>query len=368
MKRSSTAVFVGLAAALLVVAYLLARCGEEKLGGKGATVAPVVKQVEYPRERAVRLKKHPAQADQNKPETPTPTVGRDKLARTLSSPGKDGALVIEVNAIRHSPLVEKMLACEQARKGDASSGLDALRDELGVDVTEDVDRVAFDKDVLAVSGFFKDLKLPEGLGAGEAFGNEGRIFKVKDDDGKDMVIGKVGDELLVTGFSEEQVKGAIDRAEGRAETAAPFPNDVAGGEIYGLVGAAFLQDLLGSAKDPMAQRLATVIKQSTLQVAVDDAAALSMNIDANSPEEGRDLGKALGGMISMARQEAQARGDDELVGLLDQGKVDIRDDGSVAVDVAVPGDTLLRLFGCTADGRPIDMANAAPDAPAPKTR
>lgn len=352
MKKSS-ALLLGLGAVFLVAAYLLAQCGEEKLAGAGPTIQPV-KQVEFPRER--RMKKRSTTETPATPAPATPTVGRDKLSRALNSPGKDGALVIEVNAIRHSPLVDKILTCERSRKGDAASGLDTLREELGIDVTEDVDRVAFDKDVLAVSGFFKDLKLPEELGAGEAFGDEGRLFKVKDESGKDIVIGKVGEELIVTGFSEAEVKGAIDRAEGRAAPAAPFPANVAGGEVYGLVGAAFLQDLLSSADDPVAKRLASVITQSTLQVAVDDAAALSMDIQASSPEEGQNLGKTLGGLISMAREDARARGDDELAGLLDQGEVKIRDDGSVALDVAVPGETLLKMFGCDGNGKPLDPA------------
>lgn len=353
MKKNG--VLIGIALALLVAAYLLARCGEDRLQtGGGATEPKAVKQVEYPREKAWK-KKH-----QKTPTTPattttekTPQVGRDKLAKALASPGKDGALVVEVNAIRHSPIAEKILACTAAQKGDAQNGLETLKEQLGVDITEDVDRVGFDKDVLAVSGFFSGLKLPEEMGAGDVYGDGGRIFRVKDDAGKNMVVGKVGDELLVTGFNEDQVKAAIDRAEGRASADSEFPADVVGGEIYGLVGKAFLADLLSNEKDPTANRLLQVVKTTKLQVAVDDAAALSVDIEANSPEEGRDLGKALGGMISMARQQAQANGDDELAGLLDQGAVNIRDDGSVAVDVAVPADTLLQFFGCDAQGKPL---------------
>ncbi len=350
MKKN--AVLVGVAVALLVAAYLLARCGEERLQKEGGIAAPTVKQVEYPRERRARRAKAPV-VDDGAPVEKTPTVGRDKLARALGSPGKDGALVIEVNAIRHSPLVEKLLACEEARKGDAGTGLATLKEQLGVDVTEDVDRVAFDKDVMAVSGFFSELKLPEEMGAGEAYGG-GRIFKAADDSGKTMIVGRVGDELLITGFDEAQVKSAIDRAEGREAPGPAFPPGIAGGEVYGLVGAAFLQDLLGQAGDPRAAELANVITQSTVQMAVDDAAALSMDITARTPEEGQDLGKALGGLISLARQQAQTEGDTELAGLLDQGQVKVRDDGSVAVDVAVPGDTLLKMFGCDPTGKPLD--------------
>ncbi len=338
-------IFAALALALLGVAALLSRCGQQTLDHSPVSKT-VVPEIEYPRERARRLAKQPKPAPSTS--TPTPTVGRDKLARALSSPGKDGALVIEVNAIRHSPLVEQLLDCELKRNGDMAGGLQTLKDELGVDVTEDLDRVAFDKDVLAVSGFFKDLKLPAALGDGEAYGDTGRLFRTKDEGGKAMMVGKVGDELLVTGFSEEQVKAAIDRAEGRGQSDSAFPDGVVGGEVYGLVGPAFLADLLADNKDPAVARLAEVVKTTRLQVAVDTDAAISLDIESHDAAQGKDLGKALGGLIAAGRQQAQQSGDEKLAGLLDQGEVVVRDDGSVAVDVAVPGATLLTLFGCPA--------------------
>ena len=354
MKKN--AAVIGLALALLVAAYLLARCGEDRLqGGKGPTDAKPVKQVVYPRQKAKQKKNAPTTTTTPTTTTPqkAPVVGRDRLAKALASPGKDGALVVEVNAIRHSPVAEKILACQAAQRGDAQNGLETLREQLGVDVTEDVDRVGFDKDVLAVSGFFQNLKLPAELGEGTAYGDSGRVFGLKDDGGKHMFVGKVGDELLVTGFDEAQVKAAIDRAEGRADADSAFPADVVGGEVYGLVGKAFLADLVSRERDPTAKNLLDIVEQTQLQVAVDDAAALSMDIQPTSKEKGEDLGKALGGMIAMARKQAIDNGDDELAGLLDQGSVNVRDDGTVAVDVAVPGDALLKFFGCDADGKPL---------------
>ncbi len=314
--------------------------------------AAPVKEIQFPRDR----RRRPLSVESSAPELKTPTVGRDKLARALASPGKDGALVVEVNAIRNSPLVDKLLACEQARKGDGANGLAMLKEKLGVDVTEDVDRVAFDKDVLAVSGFFADLKLPENMGAGESYGDGGRLFKVKDEAGVDIVVGKVGDELLLTGFDEAQIKGAIDRAEGRGEAGPSFPAGIAAGEVYGLVGPAFLKELLGSLNDAGANRLAEVVTQSTVQIAVDDAAALSMDIQVRSPQEGQDLSKALGGLVSMARAQAEEEGDGELAGLLEQANIVPHDDGSIALDLAVPGNELLKAFGCDADGKPLSSA------------
>jgi len=354
VRHRTTFVLVSLALLLLGLAFALARCGEARLAG-GAATAPVMKPVEFPRDKQRRLERERAiarRAGQPPPAEPARPAGADRLTRALSSPGKDGAVVVEINAIRHAPLVEKFVACEQARQGDGAGALAQLKDELGVDVTEDVDRVAFDKDVLAVSGFFDGLKLPAELGEGEAVGDTGRLYRVADGSGKAMVVGRAGNDLLFTGFDEAQVRAALDRVEGRAPPGPGLPDGVAGGELYGLVGAALLADLLADANDPMVARLASVVTETRLQMTVDHAAALSLDLAAKSPEEAADLARALGGVVAAARAQALDAGDAELAGLLEQARVDA-DGGRVAFDLAVPGDDLLRLMGCDAEGRPL---------------
>jgi hypothetical protein len=365
MRRRLPLLLVALAVLFLVVAAALQRCGEERLTGRGPTTAKAP-EVEFPRAKAQRLRAQKererraqaAQAADASP-PPPPPAPPDRLTRALASPGQDGALVVEVNAIRHSPLVEKLLACTGAQESDASRGLNELEKELGIDVTEAVDRVAFDKDVLGVSGFFDKLKVPEQLGPGEAVGEGGRLYRTKDDDGNAMVIGRVGDDLLFTGFDEAQVRAAIDRAEGRAPPGPALPDDVMGGEVYGVVGKAFLADLLGDADDPAAARLAEVVTQSRVQMSVDDAAALSLDLATRSPDEGEDLARALGGAVTALRARAAEEGNDELAGLLEQAVVRPQPGGGVAFDVAVPGAEFLRLFRCDADGKPL-AADAVP--------
>ena len=48
----------------------------------------------------------------------------------------------------------------------------------------------------------------------------------------------------------------------------------------------------------------------------------------------------------MARADARSTGNTELLGLLDQARVEPRDDGTVALDIAVRGADLLRIVGC----------------------
>jgi hypothetical protein len=281
------------------------------------------------------------------------------MVRALTAPGKDGAVVVEVNAIRHAPLVDKLVACEVARKGDGAQFLAEAQAELGLDLTEDVDRIAFDKNVFAVSGFFEKLTLPAELGAGEAYGDAGRIFHTKSDDGKDVVVGKLGNDLLLTGFNEQTVRDALDRAEGRSPASSPFPDGLAGGEIYGLLGQAFLRDMFAGSSNPVLTSFTTLVTETQVRVAVDDAAALSLDLKTNSADEANDLSRALGGAVAAARAQAAEAGETQLAGLLEQARVKVGDDGRVAFDVAVPGEHLLRMLGCSGDGKPLPPANAS---------
>lgn len=332
---------------LLVVAALLARCGDDRLGG---VTVPTAKPVEFPRERAAREERAARSARTAPAPSPSPTAPptpRDRLNRALSSPTKGGAVVFEVNALRHSPLVDALLACRQKQQGDEVAGLDLLKSELGIDLAEDVDRVALDAEVLAVSGFFEKLSLPKDLGEGEAYGDGGRIYTMDDDKGGSMFMAKVGTDLVMTSTDEGELKAAVDRAEGRAEAAPTFPAGVVGGEVYGMVGPELLQGLIGmgGASSDLAG-LTSMLTTTQVRMAVDDNAALSLDIGTKGPEEGKELAKALGGVVAMARSQAVADGKPELAAMLEQARVVPRDDGTIAFDVAVPGNDLLKAMGC----------------------
>lgn len=362
MQKKQRAVVVMLAAGvgLLIVAAVLARCGDERLGG---VVIPTVKPVEFPRDRAAReerLQRRVA-AKPSTPATPSTSPARDRLTRALSSPGQGGAVVFEVNALRHSPLVDALLACRRQQHGDELDGLDFFKSELGIDVTEDVDRVALDAEVFAVSGFFEKLVLPAELGDGEVYGDGGRIFKLEGDKGAPVYMAKVGGDLLMTSSEPAELKAAIDRAEGRAEAPSTFPDGVVGGEVYGTVGPELLQGLVGLGGGGSADLsgLSQMLTTAKVRMAVDDNAALSLDIGTKGPKEGQELARALGGVVAMARSQAVADGRGELAAMLEQAQVVPRDDGSIAFDVALPGNELLKAMGCP----PLPATASPPPAP-----
>jgi hypothetical protein len=348
MKRHQRGVVVLVAAALMMlgVAAALARCSDDRLG----VTLPTVRPIEFPRERALKEARQQRRgASQSTPApSATPEVkSRDRLLRALSSPGKDGAVVVEVNALRHSPLVDALIKCRAAQNGSEQAGFELLKDELGIDVTEDVDRVALDPQVLAVSGFFENLKVPPEAGEGQGYGDAGRIFSVPGDKGKPAYVATVGNDLVMTGTDVDELKAAVDRAEGRGEAPATFPEGTIGGEVYGVVGASLVRSIVALGGDGgQFDGVLDMLTTSKVRMAVDTDAALSLDIGTKSPSDGAELAKALGGAVALARSRAAADGEAELAAMLEQAKIVPNDDGSIAFDVAVPGDDLLKLMGC----------------------
>ncbi|HEY1099523.1 MAG TPA: hypothetical protein VGF99_11375 [Myxococcota bacterium] len=362
MRKKQVWILVAIAVVALVLAAVLGRVGKVD---DAVVAATTKKPVDYPRDRALRALRERARATPPAADAGTPSTTKrssDRLTRALSSPGKDGAVVFEVNALRHSALVEKLLACRQKQAGDDAAGLTALKEQLGIDVTEDVDRVALDSEVLVASGFFEALKVPAELGEGTPWGDAGRIYAMTDSSGKPAYMARAGNDLVMTSTDEAQLKAAIDRAEGRTATEAWFPDGVEGGEVYGLVGADMIKGLLTSTGDSRFAGVADLLTTSALRVAVDDDAALSVDIGARTPDDADDIARALGGAIAVARSDARSRGDTELVALLEQARIVPHDDGSIAFDVAVRGADLLRLAGCDKDGIPT-APTTAPTAP-----
>jgi hypothetical protein len=335
------------AAALLVLAALFSRGADQP--SEAARAAQQASEerpkVRYPRDNRrfppKRVVKAPA--DQPQPRT----AATDPIQNAMAMPN-GGAVFVEVNAIRHSDIVQKLLRCREA---DASQNLDFMRDELGIDPLEDVDRVALHEDLIAVSGYFDELKLPDEVVRDGAYGDNAELFTLPnpDEPGETMHLGKMGDGLLVMGENEDDVKAAVDRAEGRGEPAQPLPpHMVRGSEVYGRFGGDLVRELLGGAKNPnpMVQRAAEIITEGTVRVLVDDHLSLSLDLETSNEQEGEDLAKALAGVIAATRAQAESAGEDDVAALLKQARVLPGKGGEFGVDFAVPGDLILEAMEC----------------------
>jgi hypothetical protein len=130
----------------------------------------------------------------------------DPMLRALPPKKGQGAIVIEANALRNSPLGERILACID---GHDRQELDSLKQHAGFDLLTDLDRIALSGSTLLMSGNFGGLKLDElSGGQREAYGSRGQIAAR---DGSNEVIGVWDDQLVILGGSRAEVE-AIDRS------------------------------------------------------------------------------------------------------------------------------------------------------------
>lgn len=338
----------------LTVAVGLSRCSEEGDADKKEEQKKALgfekRDVVYPRhavaQQRVKQRRKNGPLDTQRPTTTK--AGLDGLHRALGGPGSKGVVFMEVNAIRYSNLAEGILKC---RGDDVDTEVQRLKKELGVDPLEDLDRLAIQEKMLAATGNFKNLQIPEGTPS-EPYGDGAMLYELAGEAGATGSVAVINDELVLMGDSKAEVQKAVDRVEGRAEAVDTIPRGLQNAEVYGRVDSSMIGALLKGSTDPVAARFSELVKKGFVRVNVDDEVALSLDMEAEDPAAAGDLAKAVGGAFAGLRKKAADDGEQELAWLLEAAEVRPGRDGRFEIDVAVPGDFVLDLLGCDAKGNP----------------
>jgi hypothetical protein len=264
---------------------------------------------------------------------------RDPFLVALPAGPDDPVIVLEANALRHSRLGELFVDCAIARNPQT---FEEIQRDTGIDVLTDVDRVAFAGEALVMSGYFDrarwdQVEAAPGVQASR-YGDGGRLYTTREG----QVIGAIGDGLIVFG-DEASVRRAIDQVEGRAPPpASAIPDDLAYGEIYGVMPGSAAGRLAGK-DDRLAAQIAAVAQRVELHVdAMDDVAAV-VRVRGDDAQGLTDLSKSLGAALTAARLEASALDDRRMTELLDFAKVS-PGDGSFSLELALPADRLEAWF------------------------
>jgi len=282
---------------------------------------------------------------------PTPPPKRDPLLIALPLKPDSPVVVFEINALRYSPVGERILACvrgkEQGRFAD-------LARDSGIDPLTDIDRVAFLGDSTVVSGQFDRARWDKLGSPGEPYGEGGRIYKTPRG-----TVAAWRDQLVVLSSGPEDARQAIDQLEGRA--AAPetgFPDEMSYGEIYGLVPGAAARRALGGEGEAdqggqggLTDRIASLASRIELHVDAMQDLAAEVRVRGDDAAGLSDLAKGLGVALAAARVNSQATGNKGVSTLLANATVR-PGDGELSIKLAVPaarvGDLLgddCRLFG-----------------------
>ena len=258
---------------------------------------------------------------------------RDPVLTALPAIEGRSAVVLEANALRHSPigalLVDCLLDDEEER-----ALLEEFREKLGFDPLEDVDRIAWGGDGVAiVSGHFANVRweeLREDV-VMEPWGERTRFLRSRE---SAEAIAVWDDQLLLIGRDRAALERTIDGLEGRAEVRPAIAEHETYGEIYGVLAAAEFARIVPE-EDGLRQIFLEAAERIELHVDASGDVAIAATVQGEATEKVLDMGRSLGAALALARLDARARGEEKLVELLDHARVETMGD-RFDVELALP--------------------------------
>jgi hypothetical protein len=364
---------------LCLAVVLLGLAGGLMMTGQGDEPPPEAPQVEFPRKmRREDWKRVEQRRTQVVPPSPAvnaqpaePQRPRDPVLAALPRGKGRSAVVIEANALRHSPIGELLLDCLMR---DGGKRMDEFRRISGVDPLQDLDRLVITDKGLVLSGNFGKARFKELFQERTAsdYGPGAKVYEpgsvvVTGPDGStrkgrdDGVVGTWNDQLLVVGDTPESVKEVLDQVHGAGSNEPPIISEGSTyGEMYGVLSMEQIAKLVPPEQKELAQRLQEVA--DTVELHMDARSDVAMVAQIRGNDEGKvtDLGKSLGAALSVARLKAQADGNKDLAQMLDFAKV--QPDGSeFKLELAVPLEAIKeRLAFCRDERQATEAAREKP--------
>ena len=289
-----------------------------------------------------------AAEDAGLPSAPPPA--KDPVLALMPGEVKRAAVVAEFNAIVNSELGGLMTEC---LFGD-DDFLSELRD-AGMDPITKIDRVAMIDDSLVVTGDFKNAGWKKFLPADSVakdYGRQGQLIEVHREDGGIDTFATWGGQMFVAGGDEASQKAIMDRLDGNGPQVKPVLDDsMAYGEVYGVLASGALADLIGKQDARLGETIRDAAKSVQVHMDVSHDVGLVADVKSQDPAKTEELRRALGGALSLARMQAQAKGKNEQADLLDLAHVRSAGGGTdFRLEAGLPYEYMEKAFRqCIAD-------------------
>ena len=244
-------------------------------------------------------------------------------------------MVFEVDALADTPIGRMVVDCLERRPDDPFAEMER---ETGFNPAEALDRVGVADDLVVMGGdfagvvdspMFQELERTQRGGA--------VVFSSADGEGQFALW---GDEMLIAADDAD----ALDEAIGLLAGDVPFdegalPEADAYGEIYGSLDVDDAMGMFGDAD--LARRFGEAAEEVKIHVDASEDVAIVADVSGGESAALSDLGRALGGAMSLARLKARAEDEDDLAELLDFASVN-NAGGALKVEVALPLEFLER--------------------------
>jgi hypothetical protein len=284
---------------------------------------------------------------------PPPPQIRDPVLAAMPTEIKKGAVVIEANAIRNSDLGNLMVDCVFTGTGDM---LGRMKD-AGFDPLDGVDRVAVADDAMMLTGDFSKTDFGALMGTDDKrqFGaNSELITRRRADGGLGDPVGVWKNQVLVFGDEEKDVTAVLDRLDGKGDPAARrvLGESDAYGEVYGVFKPAALAESLAEENPALAALFAEAASSVKLHADVTHDVGVVADIEGSDPTKTQDLRKMLGTALTLAKLQAEAKGNKNAADVLGFARVAQAkgDSANFHVEAGIPFEFLEKhLKKCVAD-------------------
>ena len=334
----------------LVLGALLLCVGAWLMSQDDEVVVGQANEIEFPRyltekevERLESRRMQPAQLPQEviEPEDEERAQEpRDPLLRAFGAGDNTSLIVFETNAIRHSALGEGFLNCLGQ---NAQEGLSKIQNELGINPLEDIDRMALGDETVMFSGHFENLQWGEIFeNEPQSYGNNALLFTENiepENPGQEATerIALWNNELLIVGKNRQDLEQTIDTLEGRIPmNSIPLQESETYGEAYGNMSTQMLGRLIPPEAGELREQILKIVSGVKLNSNAMSDVAISAQLSSDGDIEGlSDLGRSMGGALSMALAAARLQGDDQLAQLLEFAKI-TDNEGELALELALP--------------------------------
>jgi hypothetical protein len=267
---------------------------------------------------------------------------RDPVMTALPTTKGKSAMVFEAAALKDSPIGRLWLDCMLSDR-DAEE-LDRFKKDYGVDMLNDVDRVAVSSQkVMILSGEFGSAHWDKLDRPKRSYGTKGTIYQ-REEGESGKAIASWGDGIQLLGDAKE-IEAAIDRLEDRTPAEPPLiPEWSAYGDAYGVLSAEDFAKMLPESQRDVAERLRSALETIELHVDASDDVAIVADATGPTATDVDDLGKTLGSALSLGRLKAQSDGDEKLADLMELARVSPHD-GRFSLEMALPMPLIQRQMG-----------------------
>jgi hypothetical protein len=344
LKRRSK--WLILALLLFAVVAVLGLDRTEPRARKGAK--PVFRHAPTEQERAQMIRRRTLPAlpteSSSEDEHEATATRRDPLLAALPA-SAEAVLVFEANDFFEMPVGRLLWNClsKQVPNGQPSPFAPSRLERIALAIDGQ-------EPLVIMSGDFKGLPRDE-LEETGGYGNHTtfyRPFGSSIHDGGEAIREGLpalwNEQMFIHAQREVDLRGAIDRLEGKQLSRPAIDPNEAYGEVYGRMGARTLSKLL-----PQELRERIEASDTSFNFHLDASGDALLMVDAMGDKETtQDIGRVLAGALSMLRVQAASEGKKALASLLDAHAIRMTDDG-FQLEAAFPLDDLQRFLGKCAE-------------------